>query len=446
MKARKILALAVAAAVAMPAAAFAQEAQSAPREPGAAKAASPATPATRRPVSVELGAVRSGDDFEAAKDSSQFAGVKLTLGGSLALTFQDLKHSNTATPNVVNGVDLNALAPIRPGVNLPTANLNLGVQIGQGINVTLESYMSSRHHNEFWVKGGYATIDASPINLPLLNNVMKHTTIRAGMYEPNYGDAHHRRADNGSSLNNPFIENYILDSFTTEPGADMLVRVGNAFVMGGVTTGQNKGDVKDGAVAAKPAFLGKIGYDWKYGEGLRARISGSLYTVSSSPSVTLYAGDRAGSNYWGVIDNANAAAFTNGRINPGFRNEVTAFQVNPFIKFGGLELFGVLEKASGKASTEANTRDVEQYAADVVYRFLQDKLYVGGRYNVVKGDWDNQVDLQVDRMALAAGWYLTPYMLTKLEYVKQTYDGFAPTDIRSGAKFDGIVLQGAITF
>src|SRR5690606_39429083 len=113
-------------------------------------------------------------------------------------------------------VDVNRLADIRPGVNLPTANLNLGVQIAPGINMVLESYMSSRHHNEFWVKGGYATIDASPIDHPLLNGIMKYTTIRAGMYEPNYGDAIYRRADNGHTINNPFAENYILDAFTTE--------------------------------------------------------------------------------------------------------------------------------------------------------------------------------------------------------------------------------------
>ena len=448
MKARKLPVLAMAAALAIPAAAQAQQAQSAPPESAAAgRAVEKATAATsKRPLTLEIASQRSTSAFEMPKDVSPFEGVKLTLGGSFALTLQDLKHSNTAAPNVVNGVDLNALAPIRAGVNLPTANLNLGVQIGQGINVMLESYMSSRHHNEFWVKGGYATIDASPINHPLLNTIMKYTTIRAGMYEPNYGDAHYRRADNASSLNNPFVENYILDGFTTEPGMDVLVRADNAFVMGGITTGQNKGDIKEGTVEAKPAFLAKAGYELQYGHGLRARISGSLYTVESSPAVTLYAGDRAGSNYWGVIDNANAAAFTNGRVNPGFRNEVTAYQINPYLKFGGLELFGVFEKASGKASTDATTRDISQYAGDAVYRLLDNRLYVGGRYNVVRGDWDNQVDLQVDRAAVAAGWYIVPNMLTKIEYVKQTYDGFAPTDIRNGAKFSGFVVQGAITF
>jgi hypothetical protein len=387
------------------------------------------------------------NNFEAPKFTGPFDGIKVTLGGAFTLAFQALDHSNAADERLVDGVDANALAAIRPGINLPTANLNLGVQLAPGINLALESYMSSRHHNEFWVKGGLATIEQSPINLPALNKVMQYTTIRAGMYEPNYGDALYRRSDNGYTINNPFAENYLLDAFTTEPGADVMVRLGDAFVMGGVTTGQNKGDVKDGAIGASPAYLAKVGFDRQVSDALRVRLSGSVYTNESSPSGTLYSGDRTGSNYWGVVDNAAAASFTNGRLSPNFRNETNAFQINPFVKFHGLELFGVIEKASGKADTETEARDVSQYAADVVYRFLGDKLYLGGRYNVVKGDLSVAArDVTVDRQALAAGWFISPTMLTKVEYVQQSYDGFGPADILHGAEFSGFVIQGALAF
>lgn len=387
------------------------------------------------------------NQFEAPKFTGPFDGIRVSVGGAFTLGFQALDHSNAATEVLVDGVNVNALADIRPGINLPTANLNLGVQLGEGINMVLESYMSSRHHNEFWVKGGYAVIDASPISHPLLDGIMERTTIRAGMYEPNYGDALYRRSDNGNTISNPFAENYLLDAFTTEPGADVMVRFGDAFVMGGLTTGQNKGDVKDGAIAANPAYLAKVGYDRQVSEMLRLRLSGSVYTNGSSPAGTLYAGDRAGSAYWGVVDNAAAAAFTNGRLNPGFRNETSAFQINPFVKYGDLELFGVIERASGRALAEAEARDVNQYAGDVVYRLLDDRLYVGGRYNVVNGALSAAArDVTVDRAALAAGWFVTPTMLTKVEYVRQSYDGFAETDILHGAEFSGFVIQGAITF
>ena len=421
------------------------------------KAATPDSTPQQQPtpavaaVSVVVGSPAAGriGQFEAPKQSNEFNGLQLQIGGAFAQTFQALDHSNTAAPRLdpLTGADLNQLSDIRPGVNLPAANLNLGVQLAPGINLALESYMSSRHHNEFWVKGGYATIDASPINHPLLVGLMEHVTIRAGMYEPNYGDAIFRRSDGGYTINNPFAENLLLDAFTTEPGADVMVRMGDAFVMGGLTTGQNKGDVKDGPVAANPAYLAKAGYDRQVTDALRVRLSGSMYTNNSSPAGTLYAGDRTGSNYWGVVDNSTAAAFTNGRLNPGYKNQTRAFQLNPFVKFGGLELFGVLERASGRAANETETRDVSQYAGDLVYRFLSDRLYVAGRYNVVRGDFSAlSRDVSVNRQALAAGWFISPTMLTKIEYVQQSYEGFDASDIQSGAEFSGVVIQGALAF
>ena len=383
--------------------------------------------------------------FELPKQDLREGSLQLQIGGAFAQTFQALDHSNDATP-----APSTTLGKIRGGFSLASANLTIGARLARGIRVDLDSYMASRHHNEFWVKGGYATVDASPIDLPVLNTIMRYTTVRAGMYEPNYGDAHFRRSDNGNTIRNPFVENYILDSFTTEIGADVLVRAGNAFVMGGVTTGQNKGDIKEGAVDAKPAFLGKIGYDRQVSDGFRFRLTGSGYTVSSSPSVTLYAGDRTGSRYWGVMEDTATlkagTAFTNGRINPGFSNEITALQINPFVQLGNLEVFGVLERARGKAAAEADRREVRQLAGDVVYRLLNDRLYVGGRYNRVDGDFSKQTELTVTRKAVSAGWFLTPNLLTKAEWVRQDYDGFSATDIRNGARFQGLLIEGVIAF
>ena len=402
------------------------------------------------PAAVAPGSHRGVNAFELPKNNGPFEGIKVNFGGAFTMNFQALSHSNTAAPKVdAAGVDANAAAPIRPGFALPSANLNVGVQLAPGINIVLESYMASRHHNEFWVKGGYATIDASPINHPLLNKLMERTTIRAGMYEPSYGDALFRRSDGGNTLANPFVENLVMDAFTTEPGMDALVRFGDFFILGGVTTGQNNGDIKDGAIDAKPAVLGKVGFDKQVNDLLRVRLTGSTYRASETPRTTLFGGDRTGSNYWGVVDNAAGANHFNGRATVAFPNQLTAIQVNPFVKFGGLELFGVLERAEGKAVTEAITRTVNQYAGDAVYRFLGERLYVAGRYNVVKGDLtaapvDNNVT--IDRQVLSAGWFISPQLLTKVEYVRQGFDGFPSTDIRSGAKFDGFVVQGSIAF
>ncbi|HEX6909361.1 MAG TPA: hypothetical protein VF142_03150, partial [Longimicrobium sp.] len=409
--------------------------------------AQPAAPAMAA-VPVIIGSPAAGriGEFEPAKQSREFNGMQLQLGGAFAQTFQALDHENSAT-----AAPTTALGEIRPGFTLASANLNVGVQLARGIRVDLENYMASRHHNEFWVKGGYATIDASPFDVPVLNRIMEYTTIRAGHMEINYGDAHYRRSDNGNTIRNPFIENYILDAFTTEIGAEVLVRSPHGlFVMGGVTSGENKGNIKDGAVDASPAYLGKVGFDRQVSPLLRLRLTGSLYTAESSPSVTLYGGDRTGSRYWGVMDDtatlAKGTAFTNGRINPAFSNEIRAWQINPYVELGNLELFGVIERAEGKSATAAARREVQQLAGDVVYRLFDDAVYVGGRWNQVKGDWSNQTDLTVTRTAFSAGWFVTRNLLTKMEYVTQDYEGFAATDIRNGAKFNGLSIEGVIAF
>ena len=41
---------------------------------------------------------------------------------------------------------------------------------------------------------------------------------------------------------------------------------------------------------------------------------------------------------------------------------------------------------------------------------------------------------------------MTKNILTKLEYVNQKYDGYAPTSILHEGKFNGFVLEAAISF
>jgi hypothetical protein len=49
-------------------------------------------------------------------------------------------------------------------------------------------------------------------------------------------------------------------------------------------------------------------------------------------------------------------------------------------------------------------------------------------------------------MALSAGWFVTPNVLLKGEYVRQSFDGWDSSRILNGGKFDGLVLQGAVSF
>jgi hypothetical protein len=183
---------------------------------------------------------------------------------------------------------------------------------------------------------------------------------------------------------------------------------------------------------------------------LRVRLTGSMYKSDKSMSNTLYGGDRAGSRYYYVLENTatEAAQKDSGLINPGFKNQVTAFQMNPFVKFRGLELFGVVERAEGKASTETTDRVWKQYAVDTVYRFLPDeKLFVGARYNKAHGELAGiPGDVGADRWQFGGGWFITANVLAKAEYVKQSYVGYPASNIKNSGRFNGFMLEGVVAF
>lgn len=389
--------------------------------------------------------------FEPPKtDETVYTGFKLNWGAAFTQQFQGLDHSNTADPRIVNGVDRNKLVQIGHGFNNANANLYLNAQLAKGIRVALTTYLSTRHHNETWVKDGYFLIDDSPIDYKPLNELMKYVTLRLGHFEVNYGDAHFRRTDAGNAMYNPLVGNYILDAFTTEIGAEVYLRSSGFMLMGGVTNGEIRGQVRQPNDRA-PSYLAKAGFDKQLNDDLRLRLMGSLYTTKKSLNNTIFSGDRAGSRYYSVVDSAAAtevAQAWSGSIQPGLRSKVTAMQFNPFVKFNGLELFGVVEQAKGKAANEATEREWNQYAGDIVYRFLADeRVFVAGRYNTVKGELAGITDkVSVNRYQLGGGWFITPNVMLKGEWVNQKYNDFPTRDIRSGGKFKGYVVEGVVAF
>jgi hypothetical protein len=280
--------------------------------------------------------------------------------------------------------------------------------------------------------------------------LMQVVTIKVGHMEINYGDAHFRRSDNGNALYNPFVGNYIMDAFTTEIGGEVYLKTRGLIAMASVTGGEIRGTVLTPEKRG-PAFIGKLGFDRQMNKNLRVRLTGSLYKTDRAMSNTLYGGDRAGSRYYYVLENTvatDAAQKDSGLINPGFKNKVDAIQVNPFVKFRGLEVFGVIERAEGRATTEANSRTWNQNAVDVVYRFLDDeKLFVGARFNKAKGELVGLTDkVGADRWQVGGGWFILPGLLAKAEYVNQKYFGYPPNNIKNGGKFQGLMLEGVVAF
>jgi hypothetical protein len=403
---------------------------------------------------LEIQHIRAADQrglnvFESPKeDGIPFNGFKLNWGGAFTQAYQNVTHSNTAAPKMVNGVDANQLIAIGQGFNNAVANLFLNVQVAKGIRVAVESYASARHHQESWIKDGYFLIDGSPIDNPVLDRIMDFTTLRVGHFEINFGDQHFRRSDNGQTMYNPFVGNLIIDDFTTEIGAEAYLRANGYMAMLGMTGGEVHGQLT-AAGQRGPTYLVKLGVDKKI-DDLRYRLTGSMYKTDRSASNTLTSGDRGGSHYYDVLENTASTETANawsGQIQSGMKDYVTAFVVNPSLYYNGIEIFGNLETHTGAAITEASRRTLRQNAIDALYRFADNKLYVGGRYNVVNGQLVGiPNDINVNRVQMGGGWFVTPNVLAKLEWVNQKYNNFPVNDIRNGGQFKGMMIEGAVAF
>ncbi len=380
--------------------------------------------------------------FEAPKTTDvYFDGIRVRIGGANTLQFQALDHENSGNVDIFD---------IGPNFNLATSNLDIDVQLHNGLRMHLRTYLSSRHHSQPYVKGGYLQVDRLDfISDGFMDELMDKLTLKVGHMEINYGDTHFRRSDNGQAIHNPFVGNYIMDSFTTEVGGEIYYRNNGFLAMAGMTNGKLNQSVREpgeGQLATHVSLVGKLGYDSQINEDLRFRLTGSVYHTGQTQSAYLYAGDRAGARYYNILTD-NPGEFRTPRFNPGFNNELTAFMINPFIKYQGLEFFGVLERASGKAQAEPDSRNFTQYGAELLYRFGQrENVYFGGRYNLVTGETNAGEEVDITRFNIGGGWFLTKNVLAKVEYVNQSYDGFEPGNVFNDGKFSGLMLEAVISF
>ena len=384
--------------------------------------------------------------FEAPKDTlSTFDGVDVRVGGSFALQYQAIENENAG----LAGYELKEAGS---NFNLATANMDLDVALYDGVRMHLRTYLSSRNHKNPYVKGGYFQVDKLDfIKEGFLEDLMQYTTIRIGHMENNYGDAHFRRSDNAQAIYNPFVGNLIMDAFTTEVGAEVYYRRSGFIGMLGFTNGKLNQNVleNDEGKTGGASFLAKLGYDKQLNDDLRVRLTGSLYNTGYVPNSYLYSGDRTGARYYDLMQDATATSddFRATRYNPNLSNSITAVMINPFVKYGGLEFFGTVEMAQGKASAEEDDRTAMQYAGELIYRFGADEnIYVGGRYNLVDAEDISGEDVTIDRFQIAAGWFMTRNILLKAEYVVQNYNDFGATSILNEGKFDGAMVEAVISF
>ncbi len=401
-------------------------------------------------ISLALTAGTFGQQFEESveyiKDLKE---PKIFTGADFALQYQALKHKADST-----------LIPLGTGINLPTANLILEAILADGIKVNLTTYLSSRHHVEAWVKGGYLLLDRLPfINSQPVDKAMEYLTFKVGVMEINYGDAHFRRSDNGHVINNRFVGNYIMDAFTTAPAFEVLYRHQGIIVMGAVTNGTLKPALVGYNSAQQSytpydthkelAFYWKGGYDKQINNDFRIRTTLSGYHAPNNHMGSLYYGDRAGSRYYLVMNRVKnspddvdpAKNHLSGNWGPGFTDKNNSLMLNLFTKYKGLEVFGTYESVTGTSAFGGAEFTYSQFALESLFHFGKEEQFFGGiRYNYVK----NNTDSSIDRFQINSGWFLTSAILLKVEYVSQNYKNF--TLYGDNAGFNGVMVETTISF
>ena len=386
----------------------------------------------------------------------------IRFGAGFTQQFQSLNHENASGAA--------ALYPrLASGFSIAQANLYMDAVLAEGITLNVTTYLSARHHNEAWVKGGYIQVDKLPFKGMFWDKLMNKMTFKLGHMEINYGDQHFRRSDGGHTLYNPFIENYIMDAFATEVAGEAYYHAGPFLGMLGVSNGLINGGyqksyllTQTGVDSSKylkrnPSVYAKLAWQNHITDHIQARIGLSGYFNKHDGRSTLYGGDRTGSNYFFVLEPANATSKDNafsGRYNPSFTNEIRAIQLNAFVKAYGFELFGTFENAAGRTNreiyvTKADARSANQIGIDLVYRFCKNEnFFVGARYNSVSGKLiaENQDKQKIDRIALGAGWLVTKSIMLKGEYVQQKYTDFPKANIYDGGKFNGVTVEAVVGF
>ncbi len=396
-------------------------------------------------------------------DTVPFSGIKVRVGASVSQDFQIITDRNNATPLYVNGINVNQLKTLTGAFNPALANLNFDAQLQDGIRVNLALYLSSQNHGEVSFKDWYIQIDKIVfLKSDLIDTLMKRFTIKTGFYEMDYGDQHFRRTDGGNNIYNPFVENYIMDESAVEIGTEVYYHPKNGLIaLVGMSNGELNptvaGTTKIDSATGKlnfsaPAFHFKLGYDRQLNKDFRFRITGSYYMDQSAEDNPLFFGDRAGSHYLFVMENTTSTLDIDnwsGKYNPQFSEQVNALMVNPFVKYKGLEFFGTYEMAQGRTIAEKSMRNAIQYVADLVYRFPKntEDFWVGLRYNSLTSSLPfSQTDININRAVGSIGWFTNKNILLKIEYVNQYYMNFASTDIRSGGRFNGFMIETAIGF
>ncbi|MDD4506136.1 MAG: hypothetical protein PHE60_07185 [Sulfurospirillaceae bacterium] len=389
--------------------------------------------------------------FEPAKDTSVFTAPTIGWNADLTFNYQGLDQNYDLFGKTGE-------VTLQPGLSLPTANFDVNAKVMSGFNVKLETMFSSHHHNETYVKGGYATIDNLDFIVPgFASDFMQNATIKVGVDDINFGDDQFRRTDNADVMRNPFIHNMGVEAYMQAPHIEVLYRLpANTFVMVGITNGQvNPDDVtavdrnSTSGSSNRPGLYGKIGFDSQINDDLRVRLTESVYTVhGTNKGSSLYSGDKAGTPSRKIFDDGTDTDFgALWNALSGF-SDLTVSKTNFFTRYQDTELYAMFEIADG-ADAKGVDMAMNHYAVDLVQRFHNDKFYAAARYEKAKLDYKEATndlgDAEMTQWQVGLGWFLSKNAVAKLEYIDHERTNNS-SFVGGTADFKGYMISTALTF
>lgn len=373
---------------------------------------------------------------------------KLDVGVQSAIIYQSLTQSN----------DDDTLPEIGPGFQNALGNLTFLGEAFDGGDVVVDLFISSKHHTETWGYQGYFKMSKLPawMNTGAFGEFYdEHLSVRAGQMSIRYGDSYLFQSINGDVYNNDLVGNPVTVPAFVTLGAEATLSAGMGELMLGFSNGTTSGTVEKGKGIALHGKASVMPFDDN-----SSRFSASFYKVDHSENGTGYPaggtksylysqGDRGGSRYdiWSGPDG--------GQIFFGKEQDVTSFQLDARLDFNPILVYGyagMYKDADGNGSAAGEPEDEWTYYMVTGKYSLTEWFYLAARYSASMASQlgGTEIEGTVDRIQLGGGFILNPGVKIKLEWVKQTTDGFNLGMMGGGAnlglnpEFSGISIETAV--
>lgn len=355
---------------------------------------------------------------------------------------------------------------IGPGMQTGWGNIDFQLDIGGDIEVFFDLLIATqRHPTRTWGHQGYFYIRQMPEDsfLAPANRLFEFVDIKAGNFNPNFGNDIHRRSINADVQRNPLIGNPLVSPQGVEPGLEIIHE--------GEINGRNFGLMVGGGIGAPEQDFNS---DRKFsvrGKGWFApqenlELAYSIYHVDHGDDVdrgtNLFRRERLGSAYssvWNLHNDDSGSGEGPGQVRLGDGRRLTAQQGDLSWditdRFFANAHLGYANASGADPSNQTGTEKWLYYGTDLTY-YVTDDVYVSGRYSEANArrflESDNTGYLS--RLQAGIGFWIADGFLLKVEYVYQEARGFndgtrgisGNVDVGANPSFQGGILELSYSF